>query len=130
MRTREYRRKVRQKKIKQRRHQIHHAGIAGELHCSCPGAKLGDMIYGEKGGYLAKHDYGAIAGNCPIKTKTKRVRTHPHRALGTYGPSYNYSKHDKKQIARMDQEVSDYYSYDVRGQNKSGVYVADNDIER
>ena len=110
MRTREYRRKVRKKKIKQRRHQIHHAGIAGKLHCNYIVSKWGDMIYGEKGGYLAKHDYGAMAGNCPIKTKSKRVRTHPHRASGTYGPSYNYSKHDKTQFERIRQEVLDYYN--------------------
>lgn len=122
MRTREYRRKVRKKKIKQRRNQIHQAGIAGELHCNYIASKWGDMIYGEKGGYLAKHDYGAMAGNCPVKTKAKRVRTHPHRALGIYGPSCNYSKRDKNQFARIWQELSDYYNCAEQKPYKSGRY--------
>ena len=79
------------------------------LHCEYPGAKISGMLYEGKSGYLAKHDYGAVSGNCAIKTKTKKIRTHPHRALGGFGPTRNYSRRDRKQLERMSQALDEYW---------------------
>ena len=119
MRTRAYRRKVRKNKISKRKRQIN---SLSHLSCFAAGAtlpkdfydsKLLAATYGDKGGLLSKHDLCAIGGICPMKTKTKRIRTHPHRAMGGFGPAYNYSVRDRKQQDSMRDDLLDSPDRDV-----------------
>lgn len=61
-----------------------------------------------KSGRLTKHDLCAINGYGAIKTKTKKIRTHPHRAMGGFGAAHNYTVRDKFRMCQMDDDVEEY----------------------
>lgn len=62
--------------------------------------KIFNAVYGNKGGLLAKHDYGALTFGTPEKTKTKRMSA-SYRHKGSYGQALFYAPHDKRQLERM-----------------------------
>lgn len=109
MRTREYRRIVRRKKINGRKRMISNlapiyiiANDANSYMC-----KIHRAVYEDTGGLLSKLDYGAITSGCPTKTKAKnQYQTHRHK--GSYGKAKQYSKHDKVQIESMDIDMNTY----------------------
>ena len=112
MRTRDYRRNVRKKAINRTTQKI--------LNCAWwspeqtadrnPDSKLIVALYGEKSGLFSKHDYSAIGGYSAMKTKTKNMRTHPHRHKGGFGPAIDYNTHDRKENAKLAQSIADYHS--------------------
>ena len=127
-RTRDYRIEVREKKIKQRQRKIRNlrAFDSYEYENSIPHRrKIYTAVFGGKKGILAKHDYGAVTGGCPLKTKTKN-RKALYRYKGAYGKATYYSRHDKMQIIHMKQELKAYLNnereedYDNTDQFRSG----------
>lgn len=110
MRTREYRRIVRRKKINGRKRMISNLApiyiIAKDANSYM--RKIHRAVYEDTGGLLSKHDYGAITSGCPTKTKAKnQYQTHRHK--GSYGKAKQYSKHDKVQIESMDIDMNTYF---------------------
>lgn len=69
--------------------------------------KLFRAVYGDKGGLLAKHDYGAITFGTPMKTKTRK-RSASYRHKGGYGRSCNYTAHDRRQLVRTKQSIQNH----------------------
>ena len=114
MRTRDYRRNVRKKAINKTKQKI--------LNCAWwspeqtadrnPNNRLVEALYGKKSGLFSKHDYSAIGGYSAMKTKTKNMRTHPHRHKGSFGPAIYYNRHDRKEKAKLAQSISDYHETD------------------
>ena len=110
MRTREYRRIVRKKKIISRKRMINNLAsiYTDEKYANSYMNKIYRAVYEDKGGLLSKHDYGAITSGCPIKTKAKnRYQTHRHK--GSYGKAKQYSKHDKVQLESLDIDMDTYF---------------------
>ena len=97
-RAREYRIKMRKKKIKHRKNNIKQFGYFMF-------GKRENMIYGNTSGYLSRCHYGCLGGN--RKTKTKNAYA-SYRHKGGYGKAILYSHHDKSQIIYMKQAQSDY----------------------
>lgn len=110
MRSREYRRIVRKKKIKSRKRMISNLApiYIASKDANLYMRKIHRAVYEDTGGLLAKHDYGAITSGCPTKTKAKKqYQTHRHK--GSYGKAKHYSRHDKVQIERMVIEINTYF---------------------
>lgn len=109
-RTRDYHIRMRKKKIRERKNKIRNLCrfYSDEYENICSNKKIQRALSGETGGLLAKHDYGAITGGVPVKTKTKKASATYRHKCG-YGPAKRYSRHDKVQITYMNQELKDYY---------------------
>ena len=110
MRTREYRRIVRNKKINSRKRMISNLApiyiVSKDANSYM--RKIYRAVYEDTGGLLSKHDYGAITSGCPVKTKAKnQYQTHRHK--GSYGKAKQYSRRDKVQIEKMDIEINTYF---------------------
>ena len=103
-RSKEYRREMQKIKIKQRRQKILQS-VSYNFNCYQLRNKDEGMLYGEKSGYLNKHHYGWLTNG--IKTKTKN-RYASYRHKGGYGKAVLYSRHDKRQIIYMNQEIDEY----------------------
>lgn len=114
-RTREYRITVRKKKIKQRKRNIKNLRTFYSYeyeHSVTYRRKIYSAVFGEKEGLLAKHDYGAVTGGCPRKTKTKE-RKALYRYKGAYGKAVDYSHHDRMQLIDMEQELKAFYNNEL-----------------
>lgn len=97
-RGREYRITMRENKIKSRRDNILNFGFYVM-------SKRNAMVTGDKSGYLNKCHYGGLGRG--IKTKTKNSYA-SYRHKGGFGKALLHSRHDKRQIIRMEQEINEY----------------------
>lgn len=106
-RTRDYRRKMRVRKINQRKNKI----LDLLSYRSSIGSKFEDTIYGDnKNGYLSKCHYGYLSYG--KKTKAKNgYQTHRHK--GEYGKAIRYSRHDGSKILGMQIEEKQYYNNEL-----------------
>lgn len=104
MRTKEYCRNIRIIKIIKRKNKIRQ-----NLHRNFNPHHLKnkdiEILYGDKSGYLNKNHYGWLTNGIKTKTKNKYAS---YRHKGGYGKAILYSRHDRRQIIRMDQEIHEY----------------------
>ena len=110
-RSMEYRRDMRNRKIRKRKRKIIYTKCYWAAFTSEPGyphgKKIYNALYNDKDGYFNKGYYGAVGSG--RKTKTKNVYTGCHHK-GHYGKAVVYSRHDKSQIEHMDIALKDYYN--------------------
>lgn len=113
-RTRNYRREVRKQKINQRKQKVKDIR---KFHSEefelgyIQGRKIHTMIFEYKSGLLSKGYYSCIP--ClPTKTKVKNAYASYRHRCG-YGKAILYSRHDKKQIIAMKQDVDEYMNNSI-----------------
>lgn len=102
-RSRDYNRKQKYKKIRQRLKKI--KDLYGVIGCY---TRIKENIEEFEPGKLAKSHCGYLgSGGCNQKTKIKNGHC-PYRCKGSYGKAIQYNKHDKQQVQDMNQQIKDY----------------------
>lgn len=106
-RTRDYRRRMRIRKINKRKNKIFDLLSYKALISS----KWEDILYDDnKDGYFNKCHYGHLSYG--KKTKAKNgYQTHRHK--GEYGKAIRYSRHDGSKIHGMQIEEKQYYNNEL-----------------
>ena len=105
-RPKEYRIIMRKNKIKRRKNKI-----LQSLHFNYfIKDKWDEIIHKDQPGYLNKCHYGYLGGG--IKTKSKNMYTAKHHK-GVHGKAILYSRHDKAQLAHINDEIEDYKNGEI-----------------